>query len=164
MSRRSPPQGRRTEGRGSRGGGGSPLASGRVEPPWAPWRPGKGGPWPFGARERGRNPTCNPSNFEKENTCNLLNSEGLQVGLRPPFRGAKGQVALSFPQRGRSPQGAKGPGALPHTWAPEGQGPRYPGAMGARVRCPFPSAEGLGGSTLLGAKGPWEFPFPRRGP
>ena len=137
--------GSRAEGRG-----GSPLAPGRVEPPWALWRPGEGGPWPFGARERGRNPTCNPSNFEKENTCNLLNSEGLQVGLRPPFRGAKGQVALSFPQRGRSPQAPKGRERSPYVGA-RGPGPPLPRRQGARER-----------STFLGGKGPGEFQFPRR--
>ena len=42
------------------------LESGAPLGPLAP-RKGDGGvPWPFGARERGRNPTCNPSNFLKE--------------------------------------------------------------------------------------------------
>ena len=119
------------------------MASGRVEPPWALWRPGKGGPWPFGARERGRNPTCNPSNFEKENTCNLLNSEGLQVGLRPPSGAPKGKLRALLSPAGALPPGAKGPGALPlpgrqrarasSTQAPGGQGALHlPGRQRAR--------------------------------
>ena len=81
---------------------------------------------PFGARERGRNPTCNPSNFLKTNTCNPLISEGLQVGLRPPLGGAKGPwvggwvVAPQFPRangvEGLSAEGLRVPVSL-GTWA-----------------------------------------------
>ena len=74
--------------------------------------PGSLGAWkgkdlgPFGTQEGRRNPTCNPSNFLKTDTCNPLISEGLQVGLRPLSGAPKGPgwvgggVPTSTRQRG----------------------------------------------------------------
>ena len=57
--------------------------------PW-PWAPTQA-PGPLAQRKGRRNPTCNPSDFE-----------GLQVGLRLPFRCAKG-LGACVGARGQGP-------------------------------------------------------------
>ena len=61
-------------------------------------------PGPFGAPERGRNPTCNPSEIKGLHVSVFKKFEGLQVGLRRPSWVPKGPRSFPF-------QAPKGPGS-----------------------------------------------------